>query len=72
MVLAIGLQRASGNIKVDIFESAKAFTEVGASVGVLKRPWKILKNLGLAGDIAKIANVPEDEDTLSKRFYRDP
>ena len=54
---AIALSRLNQNkdIKIDIYEGAHAFTEIGAGVGIWKRPWDILKKLGLAEDLAKIS-----------------
>ena len=54
---AIALSRLNQNkdIEIDIYEGAHAFTEIGAGVGIWKRPWDILKKLGLTEDLAKIS-----------------
>ena len=56
---------SAGDIRIDIYEAAREYTEIGVGVGLLKRPWKVLKQLGLAEDMAKIAPVPQDEHSLS-------
>lgn len=66
LTLAIALQQlGKGDIHSDIYESAKQFTEIGAGVGLLKRPWQVMKRLGLAEDLAKYTFVPENEDAPS-------
>lgn len=51
-----------------MYESARKYTEIGAGVGLLKRPWQVLKRLGLANDLAKCAHIPQDEDEPSLHF----
>lgn len=57
LTVAIALSRLNQNkdIKIDIYEGAHAFTEIGAGIGLWKRPYDILKKLGLAEDLAKIS-----------------
>lgn len=61
--IAIARLNPANDIKLDIYEGAHAFTEIGAGVGLWKRPWSIMKKLGLADDLAKIckASVISDE-----------
>ena len=70
LVLAIALQEFSaGDIRVNVYESAKKFTEIGAGVGLYKRPWKVMKRLGLKESLGKLTKVPESEDKPS--MFRD-
>lgn len=50
------------DIKIDIYEGAHAFTEIGAGVGVCRRPWEALKNLGLEEELSKISEVKTFSD----------
>ena len=56
---------SSGDIHIDIYESAEKFTEIGAGIGIWKRPWKVLKNLDLADELSKLTAIPTDEDAPS-------
>ena len=60
MTCALALSRYH-DIQVDVYESATAFTEIGAGIGLWPRSWKILCALGLADDLAKVAMVPPTE-----------
>lgn len=59
------LSSARADIHIDIYEAAHIFTEIGAGIGMWRRPWKIMKILGLDEDLRKIANSPVQEDKLS-------
>ena len=61
---------SSGDIHIDMYESTQKFTEVGAGVALYKRPWKVLKDLGLRESLGKLTKLREDEDAPSapKRF----
>ena len=52
LTLAIALGKYPG-IHVDIYEGAAKFSELGAGIGMLRRPWLILDALGLATDLEK-------------------
>ena len=54
---ALSRLNQENDIKIDIYEGAHAFTEIGAGVGVWKRPWSILKKLGLAEDLSKVTKA---------------
>lgn len=58
LTLAVALSKAP-NIEVDIYEAASEFAEIGAGVGVWPRTWKILQALGLADDLAAVADIPD-------------
>lgn len=66
---AIALSRLNQNndIKIDIYEGAHAFTEIGAGVGVWKRPWGILKKLGLAEDLSKVSKAAIADDPRKRK-----
>lgn len=70
LTTAIALSRLDqkDNIKIDIYEGAGAFAEIGAGVSVMRRPWSILKKLGLAEDLGKIYEAAIlDEPRKSKK-----
>ena len=60
LTAAIALFRLNQNkdIKIDVYEGAHAFTEIGAGVGVYKRPWNVLKELGLTEELMKASGMP--------------
>ncbi|KAH9951129.1 salicylate hydroxylase [Amylocystis lapponica] len=49
------------DIHVDIYEAASQFAEIGAGIGMWPRTWKIMKNLGLDRELAKVAVVPPND-----------
>ena len=68
MTAAIALSRLSSerkDIQINIYESAQEFTEIGAGIGMLLRPWKIMNRLGIDGPLRKVVNIPDKEDELS-------
>ncbi|EKM57327.1 uncharacterized protein PHACADRAFT_172966 [Phanerochaete carnosa HHB-10118-sp] len=70
LVLAVALSRAP-DIDVDVYEAAREFADIGAGVGLWPRPWKIMKALDLAEDLAKVTSVPpEDELTVALEFRK--
>ena len=60
------------DIDVDIYESTKAFTEIGAGIGVWLRPWRALRELGLTDDLIKLLEKPiyEFPPSASSCLYR--
>ena len=50
------------DIKIDIYEGAHAFTEIGAGVGVCRRPWEVFRKLGLEEELSKISKVKTFSD----------
>lgn len=50
------------DIHVDLYEAVKEFTEVGAGVGMFRRPWSIMKALGIDKSLRKLDNIPEEGD----------
>jgi salicylate hydroxylase len=45
------------NIDVEIYEAVTQFSEVGADIAVSPRLWKLLAQLGLAEDLAKVTTL---------------
>ncbi|KAF5379638.1 hypothetical protein D9757_009181 [Collybiopsis confluens] len=58
------------NIDIDIYESARQLTEVGAGIGIFPRPWKIIKLLGLEADLLKVTETRVVEGPVSAFRYR--
>ncbi|KAH8111730.1 FAD/NAD-binding domain-containing protein [Phellopilus nigrolimitatus] len=86
LTAAIALARFSSekkDIRIDIYEAAREFTEIGAGVVMFLRPWGVMKTLGLEQELAKISEVPiienkprvgfelrkSDQTTRSESFY---
>ncbi|EKM50052.1 uncharacterized protein PHACADRAFT_264550 [Phanerochaete carnosa HHB-10118-sp] len=69
LVLAVALSQAQ-DIDIDVYEAAREFAEVGAGVGVWPRPWKILKALGLAQDLAQVTFVPPENELVVALDFR--
>ncbi|KAL7280677.1 hypothetical protein ACG7TL_005616 [Trametes sanguinea] len=61
LTCAVALSR-SKDIQVDVYEAANEYAEIGAGIGVWPRAWKVLCDLGLAGDLSKAAMVPPDNE----------
>ncbi|KAL0956347.1 hypothetical protein HGRIS_002497 [Hohenbuehelia grisea] len=59
LCLAVALCRFS-HIKVDVYEAAEQFKEIGAGVMIWSRTWRILQLLGLADAFSKVAHAPPD------------
>ena len=53
MTLAFALSR-SPNIRVDIYEAASKFAEIGAGIGIWWRTKQVLTSLGLEEDIIRL------------------
>ena len=70
MTMAIALSRLSSerqDIRVDIYESARRFTEIGAGVGLFLRVWKVLKSLGLEESLRNILPSILNENEIGER-----
>ena len=57
LTLAITLGNLSGKHVVDIYESSKTYTEIGAGISTSKRIWETLERLGLTEDLKPFANT---------------
>lgn len=57
LALALALSKYP-DIRVDVYEAAKEFDEIGAGIMMWERTWRILQTLGLAEDLSKAANTP--------------
>ncbi|KAH8111717.1 FAD/NAD-binding domain-containing protein [Phellopilus nigrolimitatus] len=64
LTAAIALSRLSSkkDIRIDIYEAAQEFAEVGAGLVMWRRPWKVMKALGLEQELAKLTETPAGED----------
>lgn len=65
LLTAIALSRLSRDrkdIRVDLYEAAHEFTEIGAGVTVWRRPWKALKSLGLEEELVQLCDDANMED----------
>ncbi|KAJ3975910.1 hypothetical protein EV361DRAFT_945748 [Lentinula raphanica] len=56
LTFALALSRYP-DIDIEIYESARALTEVGAGIGIFPRPWKVIKMLGLEADLLKVTET---------------
>ncbi|KAI0332310.1 FAD/NAD-P-binding domain-containing protein [Cubamyces sp. BRFM 1775] len=59
LTLAVALSRYP-NIRVDVYEAAGQFKEIGAGVMIWSRTWKILSSLGMEEEFSRIAHAPPD------------
>ena len=57
LALAVALSKYP-DIRVDVYEAAKEFEEIGAGIMMWERTWRILQTLGLDEDLSKAANSP--------------
>ena len=56
LTLAVALRKLCGErVRVDLYEAAHAFSEIGAGIGVWPRVWATMEALGLADDLSAIA-----------------
>ena len=68
LTLAFALSR-SPDIRVDVYEAAANFTEIGAGIVVQWRVRQILASLGLEEDIIRLLPVRPSEDKGEPRRY---
>jgi hypothetical protein len=61
LTLAFALSR-SPNIRVDVYEAASKFTEIGAGIGVWWRTRQVLKSLGLEEDVTRLLSSRPSQD----------
>ncbi|KAF8888036.1 hypothetical protein BD779DRAFT_1672449 [Infundibulicybe gibba] len=66
---AVALSRHP-DIDVNIYEATSEFSEVGAGIGVWPRVWKLLTELGLDRDLAKITNTKPTYDKVDTFTFR--
>lgn len=62
--MATALARSSSerkDVHVDVYESARQFSEIGAGVALFLRPWRALKALGLENTLNELLpHVPQE------------
>ena len=61
MTLAYALSK-SPDIRVDVYEAASKFTEIGAGIGVWWRTRQVLKSLGLEEDVIRLLTFRPGQD----------
>ena len=68
MTAAVALARSS-DIKVDIYEAAQAFNEIGAGVVLWPRPWRVMAALGLDKDLRGLGDIPDEGTERASSVY---
>lgn len=61
LTLASALSK-SPDIRIDVYEAASKFTEIGAGIGVWWRTRQVLKYLGLEEDIVRLLSFRPGQD----------
>jgi salicylate hydroxylase len=61
LTLAYALSK-SPDIRIDVYEAASKFTEMGAGIGVWWRTRQVLKYLGLEEDIIRLLSFRPGQD----------
>ena len=61
LTLAYALSK-SPDIRIDVYEAASKFTEIGAGIGVWWRTRQVLKYLGLEEDVARLLTFRPGQD----------
>ena len=56
------------DILVDLYELSPSFTEIGAGIGMHRRPWRVLKVLGLENELSNLTKIPSSDDELSEYY----
>ncbi|KAJ3993829.1 hypothetical protein F5050DRAFT_620234 [Lentinula boryana] len=69
LTFALALSRYP-DIDIEIYESARALTEVGAGIGIFPRPWKVIKMLGLEADLLQVTETAIVDGPVSGFRYR--
>ncbi|THH16400.1 hypothetical protein EW146_g4239 [Bondarzewia mesenterica] len=69
LTLAYALSKCP-DIQVDVYEGASHFSEIGAGIGVWRRPWLILKSLGLEDDLIHLLDTPPTDEIRPTLHYR--
>ncbi|KAL1665447.1 hypothetical protein GGF50DRAFT_114087 [Schizophyllum commune] len=69
LVLALALSKHAA-ITVDVYEAATSFSEIGAGIGIWRRPWQILAQLGLEEDMKSITDYEPSNDPVTAFHYR--
>ena len=68
LTLAFALSR-SPNIRVDVYEAASKFAEIGAGIVIQWRIRQILASLGLEEDIIRLLPFRPSEDKCEPGIY---
>ena len=67
MSSALGCLKVESKVKIDIYEASSHISEIGAGIGMWKRPWEILKSIGLEDTLLKFLLRPPDD--VSRACY---
>lgn len=67
--VAVSRFSAGEDVQIDIYESAQALAEIGAGITLWRRPFGVLKALGLEDEFSKICQSPHRTDEPSKLYY---
>ena len=70
--MAAVLNKFSGDIKVDVYESAAAFSNVGAGINLWRRTYRIMEILGLSDELRMLAMEPptqEESERIPNAWY---
>ena len=66
---ALGCLKVDPQVKIDIYEAASHISEVGAGIVMWKRPWEILKNIGLEDSLLKFLPRPPDDASRACHIF---
>ncbi|KAI5119670.1 hypothetical protein M0805_007760 [Coniferiporia weirii] len=66
------LSRDKKDIRIDLYEAAHEFSELGAGLTIWRRPWKVLKSLGLEEELVQLCDgvVVEDKPRLVFELHK--
>ena len=66
---ALGYMKVEPKVKIDIYEASPHISEIGAGIGMWKRPWEILKSIGLEDTLLKFLLHPPDDVSRACHMY---
>lgn len=66
---ALGCMKVEPKVKIDIYEASSHISEIGAGIGMWKRPWEILKSIGLEDTLLKFLLRPPDDVSRACHIY---
>ncbi|KAI0290583.1 salicylate hydroxylase [Russula brevipes] len=69
LTLAFALSK-SPDIRVDVYEAASKFTEIGAGIGLWWRTRQVLKSLGLEEDVVRLLSFRPGQERVPSIQYR--
>ncbi|TDL26549.1 salicylate hydroxylase [Rickenella mellea] len=69
LTAAIALSK-SNDIQIDIYEAAHKYTEIGAGVGMWRRPWHVMRALGLEGPLSQLVDSTTEDERVAFTFRK--